>query len=210
MMRIRLKDWIIIGLFAAMTTLAACGGKAKQENETETAFDPNAEFTSLSIFNLPSQWTSHKGEDMELKDLHGKVVAMVMIYTNCKATCPRLVADMRTIKERMPKDKLKDLQMVFVSIDPEADTPEKLAEFAVENKMNEEPWLFLRGTEEDTREFAAVLAVNYKRISPIDFSHSNIISVFNRKGELVHQREGIDVSSEETINELERLLASNE
>ena len=51
--------------------------------------------------------------------------------------------------------------------------------------MNQDPWFFLRSSEENTREFAAVLAVNYKKISPIDFLHSNIISVFNPKGELV-------------------------
>ncbi len=40
---------------------------------------------------------------------------------------------------------------------------------------------------------AAVLAVNYKKISPIDFSHSNIISVFNAEGELAFQQEGLGV-----------------
>ena len=69
----------------------------------------------------------------------------------------------------------------MVSIDPKTDTPERLKSFEIENKMNQDPWFFLRSSEENTREFAAVLAVNYKKISPIDFSHSNIISVFNPK-----------------------------
>ena len=49
------------------------------------------------------------------------------------------------------------------------------------------------------REFANVLAVKYKEISPIDFSHSNIISVFNPEGELIHQQEGLGVDNNETI-----------
>jgi len=44
-----------------------------------------------------------------------------------------------------------------------------------------------------------VLAVNYKQISPIDFSHSNIISVFNPKGELIYQQEGLGVNNDKTI-----------
>ena len=41
--------------------------------------------------------------------------------------------------------------------------------------------------------------VKYKQISPMDFSHSNIISVFNTKGELIHQQEGLSVNNKETI-----------
>ena len=63
-------------------------------------------------------------------------------------------------------------------------------------------WLFLRSTEENTREFAAVLAVNYKKITPLDFSHSNIISVFNSDGELTYQQEGLGVNSDQTIEKI--------
>ena len=63
-------------------------------------------------------------------------------------------------------------------------------------------WEFLRSTEENTREFAAVLAVNYKKVSPLEFSHSNIISVFNANGELVFQQEGLGVNSDETIKKI--------
>jgi protein SCO1/2 len=63
-----------------------------------------------------------------------------------------------------------------------------MKEFALENKMDAEQWVFLQGTESGVREFANVLAVKYKEISPLDFSHSNIISVFNKGGELIHQQ----------------------
>ena len=33
----------------------------------------------------------------------------------------------------------------------------------------------------------------------MDFSHSNIISVFNQEGELVHQKEGLGVNNGETV-----------
>lgn len=90
----------------------------------------------------------------------------------------------------------------MVSIDPEVDTPARLKEFAIANKMDGGQWDFLRSTEENTREFAAVLAVNYKKIAPLDFSHSNIISVFNAEGELTFQQEGLGVNSEATIKKI--------
>lgn len=171
----------------------------KEADKKESKAEANKEISDLSIYNLPSKWTTQNGKDIELKSLRGNVLAMVMIYTSCKAACPRLVADMRDIESKLEKKTKQHVKLILVSIDPKTDTPERLKSFAIENKMNQDPWIFLRSTEENTREFAAVLAVNYKQISPIDFSHSNIISVFNPEGELVFQQEGLGVNNEKTI-----------
>jgi len=152
-----------------------------------------------SIFNLTSKWNTEEGEIIQLEELKGKTLVMVMIYTTCKAACPRLVADMRNIETKIPKNNIENLRFVLVSIDPETDTPTRLKEFAKENLMDGEQWVFLQGTENGVREFANVLAVKYKQISPMDFSHSNIISVFNAKGELMHQQEGLGVDNKETV-----------
>ncbi|WP_237275427.1 SCO family protein [Tenacibaculum ovolyticum] len=157
------------------------------------------EISDESIFNLTSKWNTEEGNSIVLKDLRGKTLVMVMIYTTCKAACPRLVADMRNIEKQVPKEYNNNLRYVLVSIDPETDTPEKLKAFAKENLMDGEHWTFLQGTKTSVREFANVLAVKYKEISPLDFSHSNIISVFNPEGELVHQQEGLGVDNKETI-----------
>lgn len=181
-----------LAVFSGILMMQSCNQKAKASEKDTVVSD-------LSIYNLPSQWTNQNGQNIEMKDLKGKVLVMVMIYTSCKAACPRLVADMRNIEQRLPENSKDKVKMVLVSIDPEVDTPERLKAFAKENKMDSEPWVFLRSTEENTREFAAVLSVNYKKVSPMDFSHSNIISVFNANGELVYQQEGLGVNSDPTI-----------
>lgn len=160
------------------------------------------EISDNSIFNLTSTWNTEEGKSIELLDLKGKTLVMVMIYTTCKAACPRLVADMRNIEKQVPKDLLSDINFVLISIDPETDTPKRLKEFAIENHMDGEQWTFLQGTKNSVREFANVLAVKYKQISPMDFSHSNIISIFNPQGELVHQQEGLGVDNKETISKI--------
>lgn len=158
-----------------------------------------------SIFNLTSKWHTQDGDVIQLQDLKGKTLVMVMIYTSCKAACPRLVADMRNIESEIPSEKVKNIRFVLVSIDPETDTPQRLKAFAIENLMDGEQWTFLQGTESGIREFANVLAVKYKQISPMDFSHSNIISVFNSNGELVHQQEGLGVDNNETVETILQL-----
>ena len=172
-------------------------------------FEPKVEETDeisdLSIYNLPSKWMTQNNQEIELKELKGDVVVMVMIYTSCQAACPRLVADMRGIESQIPQAQKDKLKLVLVSIDPETDTPERLKEFSIENAMESDQWVFLTGSESDTREFAAVLAVNYKQISPMDFSHSNIISVFDQQGELAYQKEGLGVNHEATISKIMEL-----
>ncbi len=189
---------LVFSLFAISCNDASKkDSQATAENSSENS--SNDKISDMSIYNLPSHWTTQDGNEIELKELQGKVVVMVMIYTSCQAACPRLVADMRNIEKQIPENNKNNIQYVFVSIDPKIDTPERLHAFAKENKMEEDKWLFLRGSEDDTREFAAVLAVNYKEISPMDFSHSNIISVFNKGGELAHQQEGLGVDNKETV-----------
>jgi protein SCO1/2 len=178
-----------------LLSLQSCVNKSK----AETIDNP---ISDLSIYNLPSKWTNEEGENLEMKDLRGKVLVMVMIYTSCKSACPRLVADMRNIEQRLPNKIKHNVTLVLVSIDPAVDTPKRLKSFAIENKMDSEQWVFLRSTEENTREFSAILAVNYKKIAPLEFSHSNIISVFNADGELAYQQEGLGVNSDQTIQKI--------
>ncbi len=175
-----------------------CNMDLKLVNKTSKTISTDA-ISEESIFNLTTLWNTQEGKTIQLKDLKGKTLVMVMIYTSCKAACPRLVADMRNIEAQIPDEKMKNTQFVLISIDPETDTPKRLKAFAKENFMDGGQWTFLQGTESGVREFANVLAVKYKQITPMDFSHSNIISVFNPKGELIHQQEGLGVDNKETV-----------
>ena len=169
-----------------------------RETSSQSVYIEQEELNEMSIFHLPSHWTTQNGEEIEFRDLEGKPLVVVMIYTACKTACPRLVADMRHI-EQQASSKTKDVTYILVSIDPVNDTPERLAQFAKDNVMEGPQWLFLQGTENGVRDFANVLAVKYKKINPIDFSHSNIISVFDEKGVLQYQKEGLGLENEEIV-----------
>lgn len=190
-------------IIAILIFSVACNDKKANEKNTSITHTAQEEINKQeSIFNLNSTWHTEEGKEIQLKDLNGKVLVMVMIYTTCKVACPRLVADMQNIAKQIPVDKKNDIQYVLVSIDPTNDTPQKLKEFAINNFMDGEEWTFLQGNENSVREFANVLAVKYKEIAPMDFSHSNIISVFNQSGVLVHQQEGLGVNNKETIQKI--------
>ena len=164
---------------------------------------------SDSIFNLASNWRNQNNDTLQLKRLQGKTMVVVMIYTTCKFACPILVADMKKIEKQIKPSNLKDVSMVLVSIDPKTDTPERLAEFAKTSGMEADHWVFLRSNEADTQEFANVLAMKYKKISPVDFSHSNIISIFNKEGKLIMQEEGLEIDVAKVAGEVNKLAKSS-
>ena len=167
--------------------------------EKSNATTAKSDISDESIFNSTTTWRTEENKEITLKELKGKVLVMVMIYTSCKAACPRLVADMKNISLQIPENKKNDVQYILISIDPTNDTPERLKAFAIEKEMDGDEWTFLQGNKESVQEFANVLSVKYREISPMDFSHSNIISVFNHQGELIHQQEGLGVNNQETV-----------
>lgn len=132
-----------------------------------------------------------------------------MIYTSCKTACPILVADMKRIERQIRPAYFDKVSLVLVSIDPETDTPERLAEFAKTGGMDAPRWVFLRSNEAATQEFANVLSMKYKKISPVDFSHSNIISVFNPDGELILQEEGTGINAEKVAGKVNETVRSS-
>lgn len=171
-------------LMLSLLLFSAC-----KENKKVTAPLP-----SNSIFNLSSSWKNQNGESLQLKDLQNKTLVVVMIYTSCKSACPILVSKMKNIESKISRKDIDNTSLVLISIDPKTDTPTRLKEFARNNAMDAPQWIFLTSSEEATQEFANVLSMKYKKISPIEFSHSNIISVFGPDGQLVSQEEGnIDV-----------------
>lgn len=154
-----------------------------------------APLPSNSIFNLQTTWQNQDNESLKLKDLRGKTLVVVMIYTSCQFACPMLVANMKKIEKKIDPSNLSKVSMVLVSIDPKTDTPERLKSFAKDNNMYDKQWIFLRGDEKSTQEFANVLSMKYKKISPIDFSHSNIITIFSPDGQMQSQEEGLDINT---------------
>lgn len=159
-----------------------------------------------SIFNVDSEWEKQDGNKISLVDFKGKVIVTAMIFTSCKTACPRLTAEMRNISKKVGKVNPDEIQYVLISIDPETDTPEVMKAYLKTNQFDEKEWTFIRSNEEDTRELANIMAIKYKEISPIEFSHSNIISVYAKDGTLAFQKEGLDENSDVIVKEISKQI----
>lgn len=158
-----------------------------------------------SLFQLDSTWTNDKGADLKLGALGGPPLVVTMFFAKCEFACPVLVHDMKKIQAALPEDVRSKVGFVLVSFDTERDTPLVLAEY---RKIHELPanWTLLRGTADDVPELAALLGVKFKKDARGQFAHSNILTVLNPGGEVVHQQVGLNQAPEETVKQLLRLL----
>ena len=68
------------------------------------------------------------GKPRSLADYRGKVVAMFFGYTHCPDVCPTTLADLAQVMRQLDKDADK-VQVLFVTLDPERDTREMLAQY---------------------------------------------------------------------------------
>ena len=72
---------------------------------------------------------SHQGP-VSLQDLKGKVVPLYFGFASCPDVCPTSLGILAAALNQLPEDQQKQIQPVFVSVDPDRDTPEKLAAYA--------------------------------------------------------------------------------
>lgn len=72
--------------------------------------------------------TDQRGQPFALEQLKGKVVLLFFGYTNCPDVCPATLSDLQIVRTRLGSD-AANVAFVFVTVDPERDTPERLTRF---------------------------------------------------------------------------------
>ncbi len=125
----------------------------------------------------------HNGQLRTLKDFAGKVVVVFFGFTQCPDVCPTSMAELAQVKQLLGPDGDK-LQAIFISVDPERDTPELLKAYMV----NFDPtFVALRPTPEQLPQVARDFKIYYKKVegkTPGSYTmdHSAGSYVFDGKG----------------------------
>jgi len=105
------------------------------------------------------QLTDHNGRPRSLKDFRGKVVALFFGYTHCPDVCPTTLVDMSRVMNKLGKDADK-VQVLFVTVDPERDRPELLAQYVPAFNPN---FLGLYGDAQATAQAAEAFDIVYQK-----------------------------------------------
>lgn len=193
-------------LFAGLVFLG-CQGESQGSTSTAPNADVSArELPEQSLYWLDSTWQDQTGQTRTLKDFRGHVTVEAMIFTNCAYACPRLLADLKALEKEVPKRQRADVRWLLISMDSDRDTPEVLQAYAQEQGLDPNRWTLLHGDADAVREVAALTNVRYKQGPKGDFSHSNIINILSRDGEITHQLEGLGVDPTEGARAIHKAL----
>jgi protein SCO1/2 len=162
--------------------------------------------SGASLFHVESPWTTQDGREIRLASLSGSPLVLAMVYTHCEQACPRIVSDMKAIEKMLTPEERAKTRFVLASIDPERDTVQRLSAFAKQASLEAPRWVLVRAEDGAVRELTAVLGVKYRPEPPKDFAHSNLITVVDGEGVILHQQEGLGASPDASVNALRSQL----
>ena len=173
----------------AFKSVAACATLVLGFGLLAACSEKQQSFTSIDLtgatYAKDFELTDHNDQVRHLKDFSGKVVIMFFGFTQCPDMCPTTMLELAEIKKNLGKDGDR-LQALFVTVDPERDTPEILKAYMT----NFDPtFLALTTTPEKLAELAKDYKVYYKKVpgkTPTSYTmdHSAGSYVYDTKGQL--------------------------
>ncbi len=105
----------------------------------------------LSIYGTvpPFSLTERSGRTVTQADLAGRIWVADFIFTRCGTICPALSGTMARLQSRLRGQGGQRPRLVSFSVDPAADTPAVLRDYAHRFGADAEQWLFLTGKREE-------------------------------------------------------------
>jgi len=150
--------------------------------------------TAMPDFTL----TDQAGAQVALSSLKGKVVAVTFIYSRCPLPdyCPRMVENLRAVRERFATRMDEDLVLLTISFDPQFDTPQILARYAASRRAGGPGWHFLTGEPANIERVCNAFGIQYWAEEGL-ITHSLQTAVIDRDGRLAATVEGKDFTPQQ-------------
>lgn len=129
--------------------------------------------------------TQANGDSFRLSDLRGKLVMLFFGYTSCPDVCPTTLAELKQALEKLG-DRADQVQVLFVTVDPQRDTPERLQEYV--NHFNPS-FIGLSGSESELakvwQQYGVVReVVESKSAMGYMVNHTARVTLIDRQGNL--------------------------
>lgn len=109
--------WLVLAVLTLFLT-SAC---ARRPQLNGTVFD-----TPVEAYDITG--TNYDGTPFRLSDTRGKITMVFFGYTFCPDVCPLTLADLKQVSEKLG-DKAAEFAVVFITVDPERDTLEKMTQY---------------------------------------------------------------------------------
>lgn len=150
-------------------------------------------FQALKLFPQGKSFSgfeliTHKNEQWKVKDFQGQYSILFFGFSNCPDICPTTLLDMQKIDRNLSEQNLTSPRFVFISVDPDRDTPEVLNNYI--NFFNPE-FYALTADAPNILSLASQLGVAYqveeheKGDLVYDVDHASALFLLDKKGERI-------------------------
>lgn len=149
----------VIALALGVITMVVVGGRQQAAQMADSA-------TGQPLVGGPFTLTNQDGQVVDQSILDGKWTLVFFGFTYCPDYCPTTLGVLDATQKRLNSDlgdKAKDLQIVFISIDPERDTPQMLKDYLSSDGFPEGV-IGLTGTPEQVAAVAKEYRAFYEKV----------------------------------------------
>jgi protein SCO1 len=198
--------WVLAAILSV--SLVGC---QREGTAGASAAGAAAGFTAIDITgaNYANQFdlSDADGKRRSLADFKGKLALVFFGFTQCPDVCPTALAEIAQVKKALGADGAR-VQAVFVTVDPERDTAERLKAYVGHFGAD---FVALRGTLEETKATAKAFKVFYAKVpgkteGSYTMDHTAGTYVFDTQGRIrLFTRNGMGAQALES--DLRRLLA---
>ena len=179
------KSAIIVGIILVISIGFAIFATFKMPQQPNTTTTTKVTDSTVSIggkFEL----TNHNNEIISSDDFIGKYMLVYFGFTRCPDVCPTDMAVITEALNQLDRVALDKVQPIFISVDPETDTPEKVNEFVGNFHPN---FVGLTGDKDIVDKVIKKYRVYSEKMEsqdPVDtnymINHSAFIYLMDRKG----------------------------
>jgi protein SCO1/2 len=196
MRRIRIVAWMAVALLLVAVGLAYILRPG--------AGNLSAPLPLSARIGGPFELTTHEGKRLSSAELKGKPFAVFFGFTHCPDVCPTTLLELTSLIKQLEPDADR-MHFLFVTVDPERDTPEQLKLYM----SNFDPRIIgLTGTPEEIASVAKAYGAFYQKVATkngFTFNHTAHVSLMDKDGRRVstlNDKEAEDVR----LKKLRRLI----
>lgn len=190
----------VIALALGLITMVVVKGR---EQTAQVAAEAG---TGQPTVGGPFTMTNQDGQVVDQSILKDKWTLVFFGFTYCPDYCPTTLGVLNAVQERMD-DKARDLQIVFVSIDPERDTPKLLKDYLSSDGFPTGV-IGLTGTPEQTAQVAKAYRAFYQKVGEGEnytMNHSLTVYLMGPEGQF-RSAVAHDLGPDKTAKLIERAM----
>jgi len=152
-----------------------------------------------TLRDLPGLYTDAEGRTVPFRELVGEPFVLSLVYTRCPTVCPRTLAELRSLERAAGSE--APPRFVLVSLDPEHDSPEALAEFAREHELPPDRWRLLRPERAALSRLATSVGVAWAAAGEGAVAHSAVVAFVDGEGRLRARHVGLGTPTARLLEE---------